>query len=134
MPARNLHVVQDCVTDAEACFAEPLAAALRIIEQQLCNGEGQRIAVLGDGKLGLLITAALTATMPSQQSKSKAGMTTIFLFGRHGSKLDLLREMQRSVKDEAVRLVLANVKTEQGKRKMQEGRKKEARRKRNGLK
>lgn len=35
MPAENLHVVPDSVTDREACFAEPLAAACRIVEQQV---------------------------------------------------------------------------------------------------
>jgi hypothetical protein len=31
----NLHIVPDDVTDREACFAEPLAAACRIREQQV---------------------------------------------------------------------------------------------------
>jgi hypothetical protein len=35
LPAANLHVVPDSLTDQEACFAEPLAAACRIAEQQV---------------------------------------------------------------------------------------------------
>jgi threonine dehydrogenase-like Zn-dependent dehydrogenase len=34
LPAENLYVVPDQLTDREACFAEPLAAACRIVEQQ----------------------------------------------------------------------------------------------------
>ena len=37
LPAANLHQVPDSVTNREAVFAEPLAAALRIVEQQVCN-------------------------------------------------------------------------------------------------
>lgn len=35
LPPGNLHIVPDDVTDQEACFAEPLAAACRIIEQNV---------------------------------------------------------------------------------------------------
>lgn len=34
VPVENLHVVPESVTDLEAAFAEPLAAACRIVEQQ----------------------------------------------------------------------------------------------------
>ena len=33
LPAANLHVVPDELSDAEAAFAEPLVAACRILEQ-----------------------------------------------------------------------------------------------------
>ena len=36
VPVENLHVVPESVTDREAVFAEPLAAACRIVEQQVC--------------------------------------------------------------------------------------------------
>jgi threonine dehydrogenase-like Zn-dependent dehydrogenase len=35
LPADNLYVVPQQITDKEACFAEPLAAACRIAEQQV---------------------------------------------------------------------------------------------------
>lgn len=35
LPAANLHEVPSSVTDKEAVFAEPLAAALRILEQKV---------------------------------------------------------------------------------------------------
>lgn len=35
LPAENLYIVPDDISDAEAAFAEPLAAACRIVEQQV---------------------------------------------------------------------------------------------------
>lgn len=35
LPVNNLHLVPDSLSDEEACFAEPLAAAWRIAEQQV---------------------------------------------------------------------------------------------------
>ena len=35
LPVANLHQVPDEVPDEDACFAEPLAAACRIAEQQV---------------------------------------------------------------------------------------------------
>ena len=35
LPVANLHRVPDEVPDQEACFAEPLAAACRVAEQQV---------------------------------------------------------------------------------------------------
>ncbi len=59
LPKKNLYVVPECLTDLEACFAEPLAAVLRIADQKvidsmLVEGGKVKICVLGDGKLGLL--------------------------------------------------------------------------------
>ncbi len=46
LPSKNLHVVPDELKDEEAVFAEPLAAACRILEQGLLH-PGQKIAVIG---------------------------------------------------------------------------------------
>jgi len=35
LPVGNLHIVPDTVSDQDACFAEPLAAACRVAEQQV---------------------------------------------------------------------------------------------------
>ena len=51
LPIRNLHQIPDGVSDEVATFVEPLAAAYRIVEQGLI-GKGDRVAILGDGKLG----------------------------------------------------------------------------------
>jgi len=60
LPDRNLHVVPDTVSDQDAVFSEPLAAACRAFEQaNVC--EGEQAVVLGDGRLGLLIAAVFIA-------------------------------------------------------------------------
>lgn len=58
LPAVNLHPVPDQVADCAAVFAEPLAAALQI-RQQAAIRPGDRLAVLGDGKLGQLVARSL---------------------------------------------------------------------------
>lgn len=58
VPITNLHRVPDAVSDAEAVFTEPLAAAFSILEQVQVRPGGTCV-VLGDGKLGLLIAQVL---------------------------------------------------------------------------
>ncbi|MDD9971443.1 MAG: alcohol dehydrogenase catalytic domain-containing protein [Myxococcales bacterium] len=79
LPWKNLYRVPDHVSDEVACFAEPVAAAFEILEQ-LPQAAQQTVAVLGDGKLGLLIAQVLAS----------AGART-HLLGRHARKLALAR-------------------------------------------
>lgn len=58
LPEENLHMVPGSIRDDVAVFAEPLAAAFRITEQ-VTIGSGDRVIVLGDGKLGQLIAQVL---------------------------------------------------------------------------
>jgi threonine dehydrogenase-like Zn-dependent dehydrogenase len=60
LPERNLHVVPDSVPTEQAVFIEPLAAAAEILDQVRipCSSA---VAVLGDGKLGLLVAQVLQA-------------------------------------------------------------------------
>ena len=75
LPDRNLHVLPDDVPNHRAVFVEPLAAACEILDQ-VAIPPHERIAVLGDGKLGLLISQVLDAHgYPVHQ------------FGRHAEKL-----------------------------------------------
>ena len=60
LPEKNLLVIPDNVTDEEAVFVEPLAAALEILEQ-VHIPPYKKVIVLGDGKLGLIIALALNA-------------------------------------------------------------------------
>ena len=60
MPIANLHVVSESVSDEEAVFTEPLAAAFEILEQVQLN-PGDEVLVLGDGKLGFLCAQVLQA-------------------------------------------------------------------------
>jgi len=60
LPERNLHVVPDSLPTEYAVFTEPLAAACEILDQVHIPCSSQ-VAVLGDGKLGLLIAQVLQA-------------------------------------------------------------------------
>lgn len=75
LPVVNLLPVPDCVPDERAVFAEPLAAALGITERVSVAKE-TRVAVVGDGKLGLLCAQALALTCAS-----------VLLIGKHQEKL-----------------------------------------------
>lgn len=79
LPEKNLLVIPDNVTDEEAVFVEPLAAALEILEQ-VHIPPYKRVIVLGDGKLGLIIALALNA----------AGLD-ITLVGKHEEKLNVAK-------------------------------------------
>jgi alcohol dehydrogenase len=60
LPEANLHVLPDSIPTERAVFTEPLAAACEILDQVHipCN---ETVAVLGDGKLGLLVAMVLGA-------------------------------------------------------------------------
>ncbi len=61
MPEANLHAVPDVITDEQAVFVEPLAAAYQVLKQ--CPIEKhQRVAVLGSGRLGLLVAQVIQKT------------------------------------------------------------------------
>ena len=61
LPLRNLHRVPEALSDEQAVFTEPLAAALEILEQVHLRPT-DRTVVLGDGKLGLLVAQVLRLT------------------------------------------------------------------------
>ena len=60
LPERNLHVLPDGIATGRAVFTEPLAAACEILDQ-VSIPSAETVAVLGDGKLGLLIAMVLRA-------------------------------------------------------------------------
>lgn len=58
LPDRNLHPVPEQLSDQQAVFAEPVAAACRITEQVAIQPT-DRVLVVGAGKLGLLVGQVL---------------------------------------------------------------------------
>jgi len=80
LPEVNLLEVPESISDAAAVFVEPLAAAYGISEQAPI-GDGDNVAVIGDGKLGILCSRSL--------SRSTVHMTQI---GKHKEKLDLVEK------------------------------------------
>lgn len=61
LPIQNLHPVPDSLPDEVAVFTEPLAAAYELLERASI-GAGQRVIVVGDGRLGLLCAFVLAQT------------------------------------------------------------------------
>jgi len=75
LPERNLHFVPEGIANPRAVFTEPLAAACEILDQ-VAIPPGDTVAVLGDGKLGLLIAMVL-----------RTHGCRVRQFGRHAEKL-----------------------------------------------
>jgi threonine dehydrogenase-like Zn-dependent dehydrogenase len=80
LPERNLHVLPDSLPDEQAVFAEPVAAVCEILEQVQIP-KGAPVAVLGDGKLGLLAAQVLHVYGAD-----------VTLYGRHIAKLEIAAE------------------------------------------
>jgi len=78
LPIRNLHRVPASIPTEHAVFIEPVAAACEILDQVKIP-KGGRVAVLGDGKLGLLVSQVL-----------QAHGAHVHLFGRHRDKMRLV--------------------------------------------
>lgn len=85
LPARNLLAVPEGVRDEQAVFAEPLAAALHLVEQVPAPA-GVEALVAGDGRLGLLCAHALAL----------AG-ARVTVAGRHPERAELLPPGARHV-------------------------------------
>lgn len=77
LPRVNLLPVPDEVSDEQAVFTEPLAAACGILERATITPE-TKVAVIGDGKLGLLCAQVLGTTG-----------AVVTLIGRHANKLQI---------------------------------------------
>jgi threonine dehydrogenase-like Zn-dependent dehydrogenase len=58
VPQRNCHEVPAEITDEEAVFVEPLAAALQVVKLQPID-RWMEVAVVGSGRLGLLVAQVL---------------------------------------------------------------------------
>src|SRR3989441_10095774 len=75
LPLENLHLVPDNVTDEQAVFVEPLAAACEILGQVDVK-KLSSAALLGDGKLAQLIARVLHTAIPR-----------VVMYGKHEQKL-----------------------------------------------
>lgn len=78
LPITNLHRIPDSIPTEHAVFIEPLAAACEILDQVKLPKD-EKVAVLGDGKLGLLVSQVL-----------ETSGARVHLFGRHKEKMRLL--------------------------------------------
>ncbi len=81
LPEKNLHVLPDSISDEQAVFIEPLAAAFEIKEQVKLDSQWN-VAVIGDGRLAQLIARVLNLSCKN-----------ITCFGRHRNKLQSLEKL-----------------------------------------
>jgi threonine dehydrogenase-like Zn-dependent dehydrogenase len=81
IPEANLHPIPDAVTDEQAVFVEPLAAAFQI-PAQLDLSRFPRVVVLGDGRLGNLCAQVL-----------RSHARDLLVVGKHAEKLARLSEL-----------------------------------------
>jgi alcohol dehydrogenase len=81
LPVSNLIPVPLTLSDEKAVFTEPVAAALEILEQVKIS-PSDRVLVIGDGRLGLLVCMALRLTG-----------CDLTLLGKHAGKMDLASRM-----------------------------------------
>jgi threonine dehydrogenase-like Zn-dependent dehydrogenase len=91
LPRVNLLPVPDEVSDEQAVFTEPLAAACGILERAKVTPD-TKVAVIGDGKLGLLCAQVLGTTG-----------ALVTLIGRHANKLQIVqnRNVETMLSDKA---------------------------------
>jgi alcohol dehydrogenase len=95
LPEANLHEVQASIASERAVFVEPVAAACEILDQ-VALPAGAEVAVLGDGKLGLLVAQVL-----------QAHGLKVHQFGRHKEKLEISRRAGVCTEVAAARLPVA---------------------------
>ncbi len=77
LPLASLHRLPDNISDEQAVFVEPLAAACEILKQ-INVRRFRSAAVLGDGKLAQLIARVLRTKLPR-----------VVMYGKHSPKLQL---------------------------------------------
>jgi threonine dehydrogenase-like Zn-dependent dehydrogenase len=75
LPLENLHLIPNSITNEQAVFVEPLAAACEILEQKNVK-QFSEAAVLGDGKLAQLIARVL-----------RTALRNVVIYGKHNDKL-----------------------------------------------
>ncbi|MFH2012839.1 MAG: alcohol dehydrogenase catalytic domain-containing protein [Pseudomonadota bacterium] len=81
LPEENLHLIPDKITDNEAVFIEPLAAAYQVTEQ-IHIMPSDKVIVLGDGKLGLLVAQVIALSG-----------CCLMLTGKHPTKLSIAKHL-----------------------------------------
>ena len=85
LPQSNLVPVPDGISDEKAVFTEPVAAVLEILEQVHIR-PSSNVLVIGDGKLGILISMLLFRTG-----------CEILLVGKHPTKMEIFQHNRGAV-------------------------------------
>ncbi len=97
LPVENLHVLPDLLPQYTAVFVEPLAACLRVLEQ-VHIFPSIKVAVLGDGKLGLIMSQVMRLTGCDLVSIGKFPQK-LKILDRHGIRTVLEHEVEDMLYD-----------------------------------
>jgi len=81
LPLGNLHVVPEHVSNVQAVFTEPLAAAVNVAKQTE-HLSPQKVALIGAGRLGFLIAQVMAVRFPD-----------LVVMGRRDASLDVVRRL-----------------------------------------
>jgi alcohol dehydrogenase len=85
LPAANFHAVPDAISDEAAVLVEPTAAACEILTQ-VDIGPRATVAVVGDGRMALLVGQVIRTTG-----------ATVTLLGKHDRKLQVAKDLGLTV-------------------------------------
>lgn len=94
LPKENVLTISDNIDDVTATFTEPLAAAYEILEQ-IHFKPTDKVAILGDGKLGLCISLVFSAMNIDFVHIGKH-QEKLEISKNNGAKTMLLEEIQES--------------------------------------
>lgn len=85
LPNENIYIVPDSISDLEAVFTEPVAAALQVLEMHHIKPT-DKVVVIGDGKLAQLITQVICLTC-----------CELFVIGKHAEKLNFIKDKAKTL-------------------------------------
>ena len=88
VPKENVHIIPGSIDNDAAMFIEPLAAAFEIFHQIEITGS-EKVAVIGDGRLGILTSLAMATKVPAEN---------LLTIGKHLEKLGHLAGKNLNVK------------------------------------
>jgi len=97
LPIENIHAVPDAVSDDQAIFVEPLAAALSILNQVHVRPE-ESVIILGDGKLGILCAQVIKMSGAQVLAVGKH-LEKLAILGKRGIRTCTVDELSREKAD-----------------------------------
>jgi alcohol dehydrogenase len=103
VPVRNLHKIPDTISDEEAPFIEPLAAAIQLTKMAMVK-EGDSVLIIGSGRLGLLIEQVIRMKKPSLIAVMSRNVEKLEMAKKFGAD----RTFTPSDKNECLELVNGN--------------------------
>ena len=91
MPLNTIHFIDDDISDEDALFTEPLAAAFSAVKDANIQDD-ENILLIGDGRLSFLIYTSLVYALKGRGKDSAYIKSHVMVKGRHSDKLKLFGE------------------------------------------